>query len=458
MVDILFRYRWTLLSLLGLLTLGFAAYFLLVPRVWEAETTFLVKNAAAATGDSAAESPDAATEVQLLQSSELAGQIVDAAQLGGTTAATRTKAIADFKKDLQVTPLGKSNLIRLHYSSIAPARSARVLELLSKAYLDRHQQLIPVADPLAFLNQQTAESDRQLANARERLLQFHRRSGVTDATAEKNLYLRKMVDLQSDFQKAETENADTVRRVDALKARLEQIPSRISTGNKQIPNQFSVERLALQLNDLRNRRAELLTTHRPTDREVAMLDLQIANTAAALEVAERTSANEESTGVNPLRQALEKELETAQPAAAGLAERMLELRAQKEGSQRELSRLESLIPAEQDFLRDEKAADAKYMLYAQKREETRLDAGIEQPKTPIVTVVDPPHAPVRPMPRFTPSLLGAYLFGWPLALLVVFVRNQWRRSAFTPWALDGMTSLPVLGTVPARAGATRRRS
>lgn len=451
MADILFRYRGMLLSCLGLLTIGFAAYALLRPPMWDAEMTILVNSDTQAAAQTA-------TEVQLLRSVELAAQVVDAAGLAGPNPAGRQRALADFRRRLEVTPLEKSNLIRVRYSSIAPARSQRVLELLSAAFLDRHRTLSPAANTAAFFDQQAKASDRQLADARQRLLQFHQRTGVADASTEKNLYLQKMADLRAEMQKAEAGNADTVRRVDALKARLEQIPARIATTSKQTPNQFSVERLNIILTGLRNRRADLLAAH--ADSAVKALDEQIANTTASIQVAERTSANEETTGANPLRQSLESELEHAQAAALGLQERMRDLRAQQEGYQRELSRLESLIPVEQDFLRDEKAADEKFMLYSRQREESRIGDILARQKAPGVTLVDPPRATNAPRPRFSRLLMTAYLFGWLLALLAVFVRNQWRRSAFTPWALDRMTPLPVLGTVPARADANtnRRRS
>jgi len=449
-VDVLFRYRWMLLGLLGLFTVVLGAYLALSPRLWESEMTILVRDAAANSEppEAAGASPLVASEIELLRSDDLAGKVVEAAQLAGATAGSRARAIAVFKKDLQVAPLAKSNLIRLRYSSIAPARSARVLELLAKAYQEQRQQIAANPSAVAFFDKQTSDADRQLANARESLLRFHQRTGVADASAEKGLYLKKMVDLQTEMQSAETEHAETVRKADELKARLDQVPSRISASTTQRANQYSVERLTVLLAELRNRRTELQAGHAPPD-ALDQVEQQIAQTTSTLKTAEATSASDETTGANPTRQSIEKELEHAQAAAAGIAERMLELRAQKDNVQRELARLEPLVPAEQDFLRDETAAEEKYMLYSKSREESRIGERANQEKVVSGVVIDAPRVPLAAKARLTPGILGAYLITWPLTLLLIFIRNQWHRSAFTPWALDAMASVPVLGTVPA---------
>ena len=82
------------------------------------------------------------------------------------------------------------------------------------------------------------------------------------------------------------------------------VPKRVPTQRRNVPNQYSVERLHTLLVELNNKRTEALTKFRADDRLVVELDQQITDTTAAMERAQGISANEESTDVNPAWQAL----------------------------------------------------------------------------------------------------------------------------------------------------------
>ena len=455
--------------LAGLLTLGFAAYLFLAPKQWEAEMTLLVKNnradmlgapGAASTGTTKAEvtEADLATEVQLLQSFELAAKVADGLYLGGNSAATREKAIEKFQKDLQVMPLLKSDMIRVRYASVAPERSERALKILMEAYTERNVRLHGNPGSLAFFDRQTNDSDLRLADAQEKVLNFQKRSGVVSAATQKDMNLQKMLELRVGMRQAEAELADTVQRIDALNSKVSEMPGRIATQSRQIPNQYSMERLNTLLTELRNRRTEMLAKFPATDRMVVQLDQQISETKGALEVAEKRISTEEASDVNPLHQSLDGELKRAQTAAAGLRGRISVMQAQDAQYQKELAKLESLVPVELDLVRGEKVAEEKYLLYEKKREEARIGENLDQQKISNVVVTDPPRASALPKGRINGTLIAAYLLGVALIALLTAVLGKLNRSANTPWELDGMAAVPVLGTVPAFTNGFARKA
>ena len=160
-VDTLFRNLRPIAILWGLFTLAFLTYLLLAPRQFVADTTLLVKNNRAdmivtADGSSGGlrttDVSDAqiSTEMQMLSSRELAAKVVDQMGIGGDDEASRSRAITKLQKDLRVAPLLKSNMIQVRYSNKDAAASTRVLNLLTKAYLDRHLELHSNSGSLDF--------------------------------------------------------------------------------------------------------------------------------------------------------------------------------------------------------------------------------------------------------------------------------------------------------------------
>ena len=130
------------------------------------------------------------TEVQLLSSRELASEVLDEAGLGGDPGVAREKTLAKFRKKLQVTPVNKSNMIRVRYSAPSAGQAARVLDLLSKRYLDRHLRLHSNSGSFVFFEQQTTDAERQLREAQQRLADFQQQTGLASAAEQKTLLLQ----------------------------------------------------------------------------------------------------------------------------------------------------------------------------------------------------------------------------------------------------------------------------
>ena len=268
------------------------------------------------------------------------------------------------------------------------------------------------------------------------------------AVAQKDLYLQKMIELEVALHQTEADYRDTLQRVTALEPRVAAMPERIATQNRQVPNQYSVERLNTLMTELRNRRTELLTKFPATDRMVTQIDQQIADTDAALQRAERSISTEEASDVNLLRQGLEGDVTRAQSIAAGLGARLEAMSKQRAQYRADLSRMESLIPVEQELTRDAKIAEDNYLLYSKKSEESRIGAQMDTQKMANVIVAEQPHTPVLAEPRASAASLAAYVIGSIFCFALALGFKRMRRIVNTPWEVEGSVALPVLGTVP----------
>src|SRR5205814_7984289 len=116
---------------------------------------------------------------------------------------------------------------------------------------------------------------------------------------------------------ADAAYSEATTRIARVEQQLASVPRRITTQSKQLPNQYSSERLNTMMVELQNRRTQLLTKFRPDDRLVREVDEQIRTTRDALAKAESQTSTEQATDLNPLRQTLETEYSRARLEQTG---------------------------------------------------------------------------------------------------------------------------------------------
>ncbi|HEY3738976.1 MAG TPA: Wzz/FepE/Etk N-terminal domain-containing protein [Bryobacteraceae bacterium] len=459
MVDSLFR-NWKWLATLWIVaTVAAAAYYFLGPREYETEMTFLVRNSRADVvvnpdGSSSmlqrqADVSDAqlSTEVEMLSSRAIAVKLLPYAGFAGGTDVDREHALGKLRRSLTVAPVVKSNMIRVRYTSRSQTSGVPLLDAMAAAYLEEHLSLRGSAGSYEFFDQQTTEAENRWKDAQKKLLAFEQTTGIVSGAEEKGLLLRRQIDLQVTLHQAEAELKETGHRIDSIRPRLDTMAARIETQNRHVPNQYSVERLNTMLTELSNRRTEMLSKYRATDRSVTQLDQQIADTTRALDDAQKRVSTEEQTDVNPLRQSLEGELAREVGAEAGLRGRIQTMLEQDRAYRIQLAKIDQDLPLEQQLEHDSKVAEENYLLYAKRREEARIGQRMDQDKIANVVLAAPPQAPVLPKSRSGP-LLAAYLLALVFSVAVVAITARSRRTVNTPWDLAAITDAPVLGTVP----------
>ena len=458
-VDTLFRHWPWILPLWILITLGAVAYYLKSPRNYESEMTFLVRNnrpevvlnpdGSSFMQQRQADVSDAqmSTELQMLTSRELFEKLLPATGIEIGTEAQREAALARLQQQLQVAPVVKSNMIRARYANSDPKRVIDVLNRLGDAYLEEHLQLHANSGSLEFFDQQSKEAGKRWKDAQQKLLEFRQGSGVVSAVEEKDLLLRRQIELQTSLHQSEAELKDTSRRIDSIRPRLQAMSARVDTVARRIPNQYSAERLTTMLAELQNRRTELLSKYRPTERIVIQLDQQIADTTKLLQETSSRVSTEEVSDINPLRQTLENELGRAEGAEAGLRGRIQAMTAQNQAYHAELAKLDRLLPHEQQLQRETKVAEENFLLYSKRREEARIGQRMDEQKISNVMLSGKPRMPSAPKARLG-TVLTVYAIAMVVGVLLVGLFSRFRKTVQTAWDLEGLSDIRVLGTVP----------
>lgn len=470
-LEALFRRRSFLVAGCLIFTSAFLGFMLARPRYFESQIIFFVKSDRAPievspyqTPVAAQEAPDdsrVGTEIQLLLSQDLHRQVIQ--DLHDKSAPGQklsdgdwSRMLKEFEAKLKIVPIAKTNLIRVTYTAQDRDGAQEALRDLSNRYLAYHLKLHGAGGAYEFFSQQTGLFQEQLANAQSQLAQFEQQNRITLLGEQKDLDLRKLTDLRTSLDSTKTEREENEQESLKILRQLNQVAPRITTQQRTVPNQYSVDRMNTMLVELRNKRTGLLTKFKPEDRLVQEVDRQIADTRQALAKAEKMTGTEEATDVNPLRQTMEGALAKSEVNASSLRAREDGLRRQVQANEEELAKLNQATDAHEKLERDVKEAEGNYELYQRKREEARIGGALDKDKIANVTVAEGPTRPPVANPRFTlATVCGLFLGNLCIAGLALFSGLR-HAAVYTPWDLEAFADIPVLATVPFKKGASVR--
>lgn len=469
----LFRRKGLVAFIFAAVVLGTALVTFLLPNKYDSRMKILVKNqrvdvaitaeqtsgAAAPTIENEVSENQINSEIELLTSKDLLTQVVTDCGLANTEKgwfsrpapqAVMVEAAANrLAKDLVIAPVRKANIITISYSSNSPQLSAAVLKKLGELYLEKHLKLNHPPGASDFFTQRADEYETQLRQAEQQMTDFQQSNNLVVLSQQKELTLQKTADAKSKLLESETALNEATNRIARVEQQLAAVPKRIVTQNRQLPNQYSAERLNTMMVELQNRRTQLLTKFRPEDRLVREVDEQIRTTREALAKAEQKTAVEENTDLNPLRQTLETELSRARLDQAGARARRETLSGQLQQYEGALKKLEGDTAKHNDLQRQVKEAEDNYQLYAKKREEARIADELDRQKITNVSIAEAATVPQIPSSpnRSLNLVLGMFLAAF-LSLGSVFSAEMLSDAIHTPRQLEALTGAQVLATVP----------
>ena len=470
----LFRRKGLVLLTFLMVLVGTAIVTFILPDKYESRMKILVKNQRV----DVAITPEATTgstgvmaggevsetqinsEIELLTSKDLLTEVVKGCNLAGAETGwfSRTpapegvrveRAVNRLAKELSITPVRKANIISISYSADSPQLAASVLKKLGDLYLEKHLLLHHPKGATDFFKDQANEYETNLKEAEQRFAEFQQSNNLITLSEQKQLTLQKAAEAKVKLLESEAAVNESSNRISRVEQQLVTLPKRIVTQSRELPNQYSAERLNTMIVELQNRRTQLLTKFRPEDRLVREVDEQIKTTRAALAKADQKTSIEQATDLNPLRQTLETELARARIDQSAAIARRATLSGQLQQYEAALSKLDADTTKHDDLQRDVKQAEDNYHLYAKKREESRIADELDRQKITNVSIAEvptPAQIPSSPN-RLLNLALGLVLAAF-LGLGSVFSAELLNDRVHTPRQLEALTGAPVLATVP----------
>ncbi len=407
------------------------------------------------------------SEVELLRGEEILRTVVRDANLAsesqpwlrfwerGNHAVLEARAVQRLSRRLTVEPLRKTTLIAVTYDSSDAAKAARVLQCLAKAYLERHQQVHRPSGESSFFEQQMLQSQHGLEHAELQMIDFTHRQGIVSADLQRDMTLRKLSEADASDHQTRVQIAEAERRVRILETKLNSTPERAVTQIRTADNAQLLEKMKSRLLELQLKRTELLTKFQPSYQLVREVDEQIADTQATIRTEELSPVKDETTDQDATHEWARAELAKAQVELTGLEARKQATSIMVSGYQHVAQTLGDRAIMQEQLRRNLKAAEEKYLLYTNKREEARIGDALDQGGILNVTIAEQPIAPALPArSRASLAFLGIVLAG-TVSIALSFAADYLDPAFRTPDEVIAFLDAPVLASLPRKAGDGR---
>jgi len=358
------------------------------------------------------------------------------------------KAVRTLEKALTMEVLKKTNLIAVHYQSSDPKLAAQVLTELSNLYLEKHLEMHRPPGAFDFFQQQTKEYRKGLTDAEERLVDFTHGGAVVSAKLEKEVALQKVAEFDATLRQTQASIAETQQRIHALQEQTVSIPARMVTQVRNADDAMLLSQLRANLLTLELKRTELLGKFDPSYRPVQEIETQIAQTRAALAVAEKSQLHEETSDRDPTHEWSRGELAKAKADLAGLQARAQATALTVQSYRANARSLERNEVVQDDLIRTVKATEENYLLYRRKQEEARISDALDRRRIINVAIAEAATVPSLPSSHRSLTLVMGLLLAIAASMGLAFGSDYLDPTFRTPEEMTSFLNIPVLAAMP----------
>jgi len=326
-----------------------------------------------------------------------------------------------------------------------------VLQNIGKLYLDKHLQLRRPTGSTNFFAQQTEMYRQELARVETRLASFSREEGVAAPDVLRTDVALQVASSMAALHTTQQQIAGDEDRLKAVEAQFRETPERITTQQSSHAASLLMQQLETTLLDARLKRTQLVVKYDPSFPLVREADEEIAKTQAAIATATQMNYADQTTDLNPTYQLLQEDaartrldLATQRATSTAITNTIKIMRAQ-------MVDLDGMSVRQTELLREQKADEANYLLYLNKREQERTSDALDLRRIADVAIAVPPV--VSALPAFSPFLVG---FGGMILAILAAVAGafiaEWMDPSFrSPDEVVDTLNMPVLATVPLQA-------
>jgi uncharacterized protein involved in exopolysaccharide biosynthesis len=465
-VETFFRQKQILLLTMPVVVLGVGAFILLANKRYESEMKVLVQNtrsniviSAQETGSSVVSDvteQQTNSQLEILHSRDVLDSALDPSWSGKSIAnhtpdeiRAHNRLLIKLEGRLDYEVSRKSNIITVTYQGNSPEESQETLQRIADSFLAEERRVQRPSGTSKFFVEE-AENYRQAWNdAAQKYVDFQQANKIFSLPDQLDSVQKDTFALQGQLRQMDVSLNELQGRLLESAIQLQENPPRQVTVQKSVPNQEATQQLNTLEVQLENKRTTLLTQFKPNDRAVQEIDKQIEQTRAALDAANRSSAQEETTDVNPSWEMIRGRSLQDQISRKALLKQRAVAEQQLANREAELSRLQSLSVQYHQLESKADGLKENYQLYMQKRDQAQIEDKMDAQQLLNVTIAEHPtfsNIPVSPRPLR--SLGMALLTGIFISFALIYVAELSRSSVVTPRELEMASSYPVLATIP----------
>ncbi len=409
-ITLLWRERWLMIGVfLVLFALGIAFAFTL-KTTYTAYSSVLVRLGqeyvyqprAGDAGRGAVPESDAviASETEILGSSQLKERVINRIGIAtlypelkaGSTPAAKTeamaKAVQSFEKSFNIGTAPSIPTIKLSFEHEDPALAARTLNALMDEYLIYRRSVLMDASAPA-LKAQKESSQAQLTATDQAYQTFLDSNDLGDFESQKTALSQAQIQLEQQRYTLETSLREKQGRLTALNSQMAGL-----TAEAPLYRDLNLKANESR-DDLRRKRAELLSRYNPDSTPVREIDQQIAELEKSLAATPAPGDAARRVGPNPIYQTLQTEKIQVTADVAAIRQSLFEVTDQLQEVKDRQLRLATLEPQFQGYSRDRTILQDNVRDFTDREQESLAAAAIAEQGADNIRIVGRATPPVQ---------------------------------------------------------------
>ncbi len=403
-----------------------------------------------------------APEIEILKSRDLRLKVLEVLGVGtiypdlvkkdSLNGAPLETAQSRIKRNLTVTQSGKSNVIRVIFEHDNPQVAARMVNVLSELWKEKHLAIF--SNPQASFLEEQVEIFRKKFEQSETILQkFKEEHGISSIVEQRTLLLdqRQKFDSRSKFTEDQIQGAGS--KIHSLRGQLENISEYIPMWTEKEQSDQLIDSTRQELLSLRRKEHQFLGKYDENSRMVTDIREEIALTQAYLAEQEAQMKDAQVTTVrNPVSQDLQLTLLTTESELTSLKTKRGVIYGQIEEIDRKIARLNRL---EKQFDGLQRAVDKdkeNERNYVEKLEMANVSTQMDDQNIANVSVIQSASAPNSPIkPRKSLIFFVGMVVGLLGGMAWAFVSELLKTSYMRPEQASLEQGIPLLVSISHKA-------
>ncbi len=354
-------------------------------------------------------------------------------------------ALHAFQSDLVVNVGLESDVITVTFLAHAPKIAQAVVQhLLTEFY---GQEASIYANPqLRFAQQEAVKAKQKLADAQNELSSFKQSHQIADLQIQVSQLLQQRTDVSSRLAISQGALLQAQQQEAALKDLLATVPA--ETTSSATGEQYqSVDTAEGELDRLRAKRSQMLSTYQPGSPMLRQLDAQIASLGHAVHARTGEGRSRVSRAPNKVYESIKTDFLRAQAQARSASQPVDVAQVQLDEINARLAALEQDQIRYADLTRAVQIQSETYRALAIRDQEAQIEANRNAEKISSAALIAAPSLADRPArPRKTLVAGGSVLLGLLFGVGLVLALEAFDDRLRTPREVAHVLRLPVLAT------------
>jgi polysaccharide biosynthesis transport protein len=393
------------------------------------------------------------TQIEILKSRSVLEEVIgrldlsrsDKLEMPLTSEERLLASINKLRKDLSVSNIANTQLIRIAIRSSNPVMARDAVNSLSQIFIGRNVEAKrgEANAVLAFVSEQADLVSEKLRRTEEDLLVYKQSAGVGDLGEEAKLKVDRLAAIEGMHQEATVAREILGVRIRALLGQMG--PAASQNGSlASVSRTPTIQGIQYQLAELQTQLTGLESGSSSNSQRAADLKARIAQLKTEVQLEIEKILN--SSGATSVNRALQMQLADYQAQDIVLAAQEDAWGKQIRFHEEDINRLSS---REIDLTRLERAQRINEELYSSLMR-AKNEAGIEgASQIGNIDVVDPAVTPVKAvLPKKTENAMVAFAGSLFLALVVAFIIEYLDKTLKSEDEMKRLLGIPILGIIP----------